>query len=66
MTTGEEEPCRKSWLLRKSRDTTVSNLIVLLYITHLVQMKGLSKIRIGEEEEITNLMDYLKNSTTKY
>lgn len=29
-------------------------------------MKGLSKIRIGEEEEITNLMDYLKNSTTKY
>lgn len=28
-------------------------------------LRGINRVRVGEEEEITNLLDYLTNSTVR-
>ena len=31
----------------------------------IVTLKALNRVRVGEEEEITNLIDYLTNTTVR-
>lgn len=46
----------------KEEDITVSNILI---IRSLDQLKAINRVRIGEEQEITNLLDYLTNASVR-
>ena len=60
--TGEEEPSKRSSTLKREEDTIVSQTLTL---TCLEQLKAINRVRIGEENEVTNLIEYLTNSTVR-
>ena len=62
MTTGEEELLKKFFTLRSEGDITVIHTVDIIY---LEQLKGINRVRIGEEQEIVHLIDYLTNSTVR-
>ena len=61
-TTGEEEQSKRFFTLRKERDTIV---IIILFNYFTEQLKAINRVRIGEENEVTNLIDYLTNTTVR-
>ena len=62
MTSGEEELSKRFFMLKREGDTTV---ILTADIIYLEQLKGINRVRIGEEQEIVHLIDYLTNSTVR-
>ena len=62
MITGEEELLKKFFTLRSEGDITVIHTVDIIY---LEQLKGINRVRIGEEQEIVHLIDYLTNSTVR-
>ena len=49
-------------MLMRGEDTNVG----LYHINNfLVQLKAINRVRIGEENEVTNLIDYLTNTTVR-
>ena len=61
-TTGEEELSKRSSMLMREEDTIVRQTLTL---TSLEQLKAINRVRIGEENEVTNLIEYLTNTTVR-
>ena len=47
------------------RNQTLSSYTSFCSNSFVVQLRGLNKVRYGEEEDITNLMDYMTNATVR-
>ena len=62
-TTGEEEQLKKFSMLMKEGDIIVNLFSLIIFIVE--QLKAINRVRIGEENEVTNLIDYLTNSTVR-
>ena len=48
----------------KEEDTIVSH-IKLIHSLIIEQLVAINRVRIGDEQEVTNLIDYLTNSTVR-
>ena len=62
-TTGEEEQLKKFSMPMKEGDIIVTLFSLIIFIAE--QLKAINRVRIGEENEVTNLIDYLTNSTVR-
>lgn len=62
MITGEEELLKRSCMMKIIQDFTVIRWFNLCFI---VTIKAMNKVRVGEEQEISNLMDYLNTQTIR-
>ena len=51
---------RRFFTLKKGGDITVS-----LELLSIEQLKAINRIRVGEEHEITNLVDYLTHASVR-
>ena len=47
----------------KEGDIIVNLFSLIIFIVE--QLKAINRVRIGEENEVTNLIDYLTNSTVR-
>ena len=61
--TGEEEQYKKFYNRKKEGDTIVTILFVHLIL--IEQLRGINKLRIGEEQEVSNLIEYLTNASVR-
>ena len=50
-------------MLKKETDITVRLIGRSDY--GIVQLKAINRLRVGDEKEITNMIDYLNNSTVR-
>ena len=60
--TGEEGPLKRFSTLKRGEDITVR---IFLLMSLIEQLKAINRVRIGEENEVTNLIDYLTNTTVR-
>ena len=64
MTTGEEELLRRFFMLMSAGDIIVTN-ITLCILLIIEQLRAINRVRIGEENEVLNLVEYLTNTTVR-
>ena len=48
----------------REEDITVIFCLIILHL-NVEQLKAINRVRIGEEHEVTNLIDYLTNSSVR-
>ena len=62
--TGEEERSKRFSTVKKEEDIIVSFMNFHKF-NSLEQLKAINRVRIGEENEVLNLVDYLTNTTVR-
>ena len=63
-TTGEEELLKRFFMLTSAGDIIVTT-ITLFILLIIEQLRAINRVRIGEENEVLNLVDYLTNTTVR-
>ena len=63
MITGEEELLKRFYTQTSAEDIIVTTFTFILLI--IEQLRAINRVRIGEENEVLNLVDYLTNTTVR-
>ena len=63
-TTGEEELLKRFFMPTSAGDIIVTSITLFILLT-IEQLRAINRVRIGEENEVLNLVEYLTNTTVR-